>query len=137
MLRLDPGSEAAEEALRKQMLSGNLKKNKTHARLLQTCNEALAARRAREKSAAASSAEKYAASGMSCRRRMIGLPERGSRPKSASDSGKMSQSHRSSRIVPSRKRSRMGSSSVFSALRSTWERSILLMSRDSQRSEYA
>ena len=56
MLRLDPGSEAAEEALRKQMLSGNLKKNKKHARLLQTCNEALAARRAHEKSAAAAAA---------------------------------------------------------------------------------
>ena len=35
MLRLEPGSEAAEEALRKQMASGNLKKNKKHARLLQ------------------------------------------------------------------------------------------------------
>ena len=56
MLRLDPGSEAAEEALRKQMASGNLKKNKKHARLLQTCNEALTARRAHEKSAAAAAA---------------------------------------------------------------------------------
>ena len=56
MLRLDPGSEAAEEALRKQMSSGNLKKNKKHTRLLQTCNEALTARRAHEKSAAAAAA---------------------------------------------------------------------------------
>ena len=61
MLRLNPGSEAAEEALRKQMSSGNLKKNKKLIRLLQTCNEALTARRAHEKSAAAAAAGATAA----------------------------------------------------------------------------
>ena len=56
MLRLDPGSEAAEEELRKQMSSGNLKKNRKQALLLQACNEALTARRAHEKSATAAAA---------------------------------------------------------------------------------
>jgi tetratricopeptide (TPR) repeat protein len=42
-LRLEPANEAVAEALRREMARANLKKDKKQARLLQTCQQALAA----------------------------------------------------------------------------------------------
>ena len=57
-----PTSDIAEEQLRKEMASGNVKKNKKHAKVLQRCQEALAGRKAQDKSAKVATATAEAAS---------------------------------------------------------------------------